>query len=311
MSRSKRFGIVGLVFALFLWALAGIIVKLLAQRGIDQDIQNLYRYASATLGLWVLIAVIFGRRALAALTHWKYLLLPVIFNFLYQVARVHGLYQPSIFPGFVSLLLMSSVICSVVLAFILFRDERKNILSRRYLAGTGMAIVGVAGVILMGEWGKPDFNFGVLVLMIASLFWSGYTLSMKSAVRRINPILAFTAVATLTTLFFAVLATVRSHPEQFLEINRFDQALIVLSGLLGIGTAHSLYFYAVKQLGVAICATALLLLPVFTLLVSWAILGECLLPGQFVMGIVLLAGVYLCSYGRNTEKAEQTDKVSG
>ena len=304
MSRSRRFGIICLVLAVVFWSLSAIVVKVLSQHGIEQDVQNLYRYVAATLGLWALIAVIFGREALAALGQWKCFLLPTLLNCLYQIARVKALYYPSIFPGFMTLLLMSSVIYSVVLAFVLFREERKAILSWRYLAGTAMAVIGVAGVILMGAWKQPDFDRGVLVVLGAAFLWSGYTLSIKRAVRDVRPMIAFAVISTLTTLFFVVLTSLRSRPAQFLEINGLDQILIILSGIICISAAHSLYFRAVERLGVAVCATALLLMPVITALVSWITLGERLRPGQILMGIVLLAGVYLCIHARQPGKSE-------
>ena len=305
MSRSKRFGIICLALAVAFWSLTGIVIKHLSQHGIEQDVQNLYRYASATVGLWVLIAVIFGREALAALGQWKRFLLPALLICLYQVGLVKGLYYKGIYPAFSSLLSMSSVIYSVILAFIFFRDERKAILSWRYLAGTAMAVGGAAAVILMGGWKQPGFDRGVLFLMSSAFLWACYTLSIKNMVRTVRPMIAFAIVSTLTTLFFAVLATLRSQPQQILEISGFDQMIIILSGLLCISVAHSLYFRAVERLGVAVCATAILLMPVSVGLISWMVLGERLRPGQIVMGIVLLVGVYLCIHARQPEKAER------
>lgn len=67
-------------------------------------------------------------------------------------------------------------------------------------------------------------------------------------------------------------------------------AILVVSGLLCIGIAHPLYYPALKELGLSVCATILLSTPVGTLLLSHWIFGEVLTAGQIMFGLVHLSG---------------------
>ncbi len=293
MKPSRRFGILCLVLAIVFWSFTGIFVKHLSFQGLHGDVQNLFRYLSATLGLWVLVLSLFGREAIAALRRWRTFLAPALINCVFQVAMVSALYKKSIYPGFNALLNKSSVIFAVVLAFILFRDERRTIVSWRYLAGCAVAIAGMVGVVMFGERAQADFKEGVFLVILAAFLWACYTVAMKGVVTVTRPLISFAIVASYTTLFFIVLASLRSRPSQFLEISTRDQVIVVVSGLLCISAAHSLYFRAVERLGVAVCASFLLVQPLSTGILSATLLDETFRLPQLFMGALLLGGTYL------------------
>ena len=293
MKQSRGFGILCLILATLFWSFTGIFVKYLSLQRLDGEVQNLFRYVFATLGLWALVLALFGREAAAALKRWRAFLFPALINCVFQVTMVSALYKKSIYPGFNSLLNKSSVIFAVALAFIFFRAERRTILSWRYLAGCALAIAGVVGVVMFGERVQADFNRGVLLVILAAFFWACYTLAMKRVVTDTRPIISFAIVASYTTLFFIVLASVRSRPGQFLELSIRNQAIVIGSGLLCISAAHSLYFRAVERLAVAVCASFLLIQPLLTGILSAVLLGEILTIPQMLMGTVLIGGAYL------------------
>lgn len=311
MGRSKRFGVLCLVLSTLFWSFTGIFVKTLSLHGVDADVQNLFRYASATVGLWLLTLTVFRRETLAALRRLRSFLLPAAITCVFQVTMVSGLYRQSIYPGLQSLLSKSSVVFAALLAFLLFRDERKTILSRPYLVGGALGVVGVAGVVMFGERAQADFNEGVFLVILAAFLWACYTIAMKPVVRKTRPLIAFAIVSTFTTCFFIVLTSVRSRPAQFLDISARDQALIIVSGLICISAAHSLYFRAVERLGVAVCSSFLLVMPLITGVASAVLLGERLNGAQIVMGGVLLAGVYLSTLAGRQRGAERSEPAAG
>jgi len=178
------------------------------------------------------------------------------------------------------------------MAFILFREERPTILSARYLAGLALACGGLAGVVLLGPTARLDFQIGVLFVTAGAFLWALYTVAMKPIVRDVRPMVAFTMVSTLTALFFLVLASFRSDPAQILAATPLDKFYIVISGLLCISAAHSLYFRAIERLGVAVCAGFLLLTPLLAMGLSRWLLKEEMRASQALMGLVLLAGIY-------------------
>ena len=67
-------------------------------------------------------------------------------------------------------------------------------------------------------------------------------------------------------------------------------AIMLSSGVLCIGIAHTLYYYALRTLTVSVCATMLLTTPLGTLALSHWLFGEQMTSGQILSGILLLAG---------------------
>lgn len=295
-------GVLALVMATVLWSVTGVFVKHFSLIGLDGDTQNLFRYLSSAVGLWVVALAWFGRESLRAWRQWHLFLLPTAINCIFQVVMVSSLYHKSIYPGLMSLLQQSSVIFSTVLAYILFHDERGTIRSWKYLVGSAVALGGVAGVILFREGARGDFGSGVLLILLSAFLWSCYTLAMKPVVRHTRPLIGFAMVATFTTLFFAVLTPIRSEPGTFFRVSLLDQFWVILSGVACISAAHSLYFRAVERLGVAICGSFLLVQPLFTNLLSAGILKEQLAGMQMVMGAVLLGGAFLVVRARRPEE---------
>ena len=292
MSRSIRLGAICLILSVVFWSFTGIFVKHFSEK-IDGDVQNLFRYAAATIGVWGLVLFSFRREALAAWRKWYVFLLPTLFNCVFQVTMVSGLYKKSIYPGFMSLLQKSTLIFSLVLAYVLFRDERRTILSRRYIVGCAIAIAGVIGVVMFGQRARADFREGVLLVLASSFLWSCYTLAMKHVVKKTRPLISFAIVSTYTTIFFIVWTSLRSEPSRFLALPPLDMVLVIVSGLMCISAAHSLYFRAVQQLGVAISESALLVLPLLTGILEGFRFGLHLNGYQMLMGVVLLSGTYV------------------
>jgi len=296
-----RLGILSLVAATALWSLTSLFVKHFYRLNVAGDVQNLFRYLAAAVGLWLFAGLFFRREAIRAVGQWRLFLLPAALNCAFQVTMVSALYHRSILPGFSSLLSKVSVVFAAVLAFILFRDERPTIRSGRYLVGAVLSLAGVAGVILLAEGAEADFGEGATLVVLAAFLWACYTLAMKHTVRGVRPLIAFTAVATYTTGFFVVRASLTSAPTQFgTLLGPRDQFLMLLSGVLCIAMAHSFYFRAVERLGVAVCASFLLVQPLLTGAGSAVLYGERLTPGQMLMGGVLLAGTWLVIRARRS-----------
>jgi len=301
-SLSLRAGIVCLVLSAALWSFAGVFVKFFSLR-IDAETQNLFRYAAAAVGLWAVTLVAFRADILRALRQWRLFVPPTLFNCLFQVAAVGAMYRRGVYPGFVSLVTQSSVILGAAMAYILFRDERKTILSWTFALGCVMGVAGVAGVLMGGEMSGAEFNSGAWMALLAAFWWACYTVSMKQVVLHTTPIVAFTMVATLSTLGFWALAAWQGQPMRFFGLDGRTQALVLISGVMCISTAHSFYFLAVRRLGVAVCSSFSLTTPLMTGALSALLFGERMTRVQIIMGMVLLTGVYVILRARGANRA--------
>jgi drug/metabolite transporter (DMT)-like permease len=299
MDRARKFGIFCLVLSTTLWAFTGIFVKSFAIDDINRYVQNFFRYFSATIGLWIIVFALFGKETLHAWRRWRSFLVPTLINCAFQTCMINAYYQKAIYPGFASLLGRLSVVFSVVLAYIFFHEERRTILSKKYIGGALIAVVGVAGVIFFKDGGfqigagQDGFTLGVILVIMQGFLWASYTVAMKHTLKSTRPLVAFAVVCTLSTIFFGIQTIALAKPAEILDVSPLNQFYIVLSGILCIAGAHSLYFRAIERLGVSICSSFIVVLPLIVGAFSWIFLGEMLSVGQMAMGAVLLYGGYL------------------
>ena len=317
MEHSKGFGIFCLVGAALCWSCTPVVVKHFAGL-VDQEVQNLFRYAVAAVALWVIVLTLFGHEALRAWRRWRAFLLPAAINCVFQVILVQAFYLKEIYPTFSSILAKSSVVFAVALAYLFFHDERQTIRSPRFILGAVLAVGGVLGVVLFDVKAaatataaqRSDLAKGVPLILSQAFLWACYTLTMKRVVRHTRPLVGFAMVATYTTVFFIVLAAVRSRPAEFFGLSALNRILMLASGVLSISVAHSLYFRAVERLGVGVCASFMLITPLFIGIMSWAWHGERLAPAQILMAVVLLAGAYcVLIAGRKARTAQDANSI--
>lgn len=156
------------------------------------------------------------------------------------------------------------------------------------LAASGQVLI-FQGAILQGGF---DLNrlLGDLMFLGAALSWALYSILNRVAARTHSALAATTYAFVLGTLFLLVAAT----PDLVNDSPSFSFSLIFYVGFLGLlvtAFPFLLYYRGVRRLGAGRTSMiTLYLLPVFSLLASFILLGEQ--PGaiQLVgMGIVLVA----------------------
>ena len=278
--------LLALVLGILCWSTVPVFIRFLNQY-LGNFSQNLFRYLAACALLWVLSLVLFRPR-LALGRHLLGLLIPIGFMCCHQLLWVESIRLTS--PTTASLLTQFQIVIVGLLAWIFFPAERKAIRSPRFLAGTALALVGVAGFILSSGGDLRGSAFGFCVVLLTAAAWSAYTISVKATIRGIHPVVAFTYVSTGVLVFFLVSTPVMDHPGVVLAVPGSVQVALVVSGILGIALAHVFFYTALSHLSAPVCGTALLLVPLLTGTWSFLIFQETLRPAQVPFGILLLAG---------------------
>jgi drug/metabolite transporter (DMT)-like permease len=120
-----------------------------------------------------------------------------------------------------------------------------------------------------------------------------YAIAVKKIARTINPIVSFTAIATGTTVVFFALFLAYGQPQRLFSSPWWIQSLLILSGLLGIAGSHTLFFYSVKILGVAVSSSFTLAQPLLTAIASYVVFSEILTPLQMLSGLFIIVGALL------------------
>lgn len=172
--------------------------------------------------------------------------------------------------------------------------------SRRAWLGIGVATLGLLWLIGRGDWrvlAGLSFNPGDLLMLLAVLDWALYTLLM----RRWSRHLQIPALAQLGVLI--LLGVPLLLPFYLYELAlgaRFapspqNLAAVGYTALCASLLAYLLWNHGLRVIGPARAALSNYLMPVFTALLAWLLLGEHLQPYHWAGGALIFAGLLLAN----------------
>ena len=164
--------------------------------------------------------------------------------------------------------------------------------------GVGLSLVGIFYIVTGSEGGASlEFGgasvFGDLLVLLATLAWSAYTVWMRPVVLRCSPV----AVTVLSTAVGSVPLLLKALPvarvDELAQVTTRSWLALAASGMFGICLPYFIWNYGIRQLGSARTSLYSYLVPFIALVVAWAWLGETLTVQQFLGGGLALAGVAL------------------
>jgi len=167
-------------------------------------------------------------------------------------------------------------------------------ISRKTLSGFVIAITGVCWLGLGSEPSRnaPDPALGNLLQFIAMGCSTGYVITLKRLSVRYQPLFLTALQAFAGSVFFLPFLLLRpsSLPTHF--------DIIPVSSILFLGVfitfgAYALYNYGVSRIAANQAAAFVNLIPVFTIILGWAVLGETLTGGQYGACALVFSGVFL------------------
>jgi drug/metabolite transporter (DMT)-like permease len=167
-------------------------------------------------------------------------------------------------------------------------------ITRRTLFGFILAIAGVVWLSLAGQAGKgaPNPLLGNFLEFVAMACATGYTIMAKKLSPRYGPLLMTAIQSSVGTLFFFPLMFLppTTFPETFSWGGLF--AILYLGAFVTMG-AYFGYNYGISRIPASQAASFTNLIPVFSVLLGWLILGETFTWGQYAASIIVLTGVFL------------------
>lgn len=292
-SQKTKINISGTAFAIVAvinWVPGPIIIKYLSNF-VDFWTQNFLRYILAMIiFLPILISSIKTRKVDSSI--WCKALLPAIPNISAQCLWAAAFYY--INPAFMSLLSQSQILWTMTISMIVFADERPLLRSKRFLAGSLAAIVGLVGIIVL----KQDFTasssvIGIVITLAWAVNWSLYSIAAKVAFKTIDSAAGFAVVSLYTVPPLAILAFIFGRPGQCLSMSSSAWIYLLISAVLSIAISHSCYYAAIKRIGATIPSLVILALPFLILLASRVIFNERLSTAQGFFGLLLIVGAAL------------------
>lgn len=262
----------------------------------DAWTQNFYRYAAGFLTMAPFL-VWMAWRAPRGMTRseWFGCAAAAVPNAVHQIGQTFAVVL--LLPGVYALLGRLSVIFTVVLAMIVFADERWIARSVKFLLGTFLALMGVVGLVWSPSVGGIS-GAGLGLALIAAAGWASYGIMVKKFTVRAGPTLGFGVIGFFTTLLLLPLMLAFGDAAAPWRNDAWTNFVLFGSGVVSIGLGHWLYYIGIRELGAAPAQSALLLCPLGTMVLSSALFGETFRAEQIVAGVVLLCGAFLALAAR-------------
>jgi drug/metabolite transporter (DMT)-like permease len=238
-----------------------------------------------------LLAVAFarGRTNLARRDLIALLLLGALGNGIYQLFFVHGVARTR--AGNAALII-GSVPAFVALVARIAGIER---LKRMTVVGIGLSVVGVALVIAgssKSSQGEPSLLGSVLVF-IAVLCWTAYTILLQPYTRRIDIVQLSAATMVGGAIPLLIASTPALIATDWSLIGVRGWLALLYSSVISMGVAYFFWYRGLRVLGPTRTAVYANLQPIVALLVAWPLLNEVPTIFQAVGAATIIAGVFL------------------
>lgn len=170
----------------------------------------------------------------------------------------------------------------------------KEKVSTQTIFGFCVAIAGVCWLSLAGHESAsaPNPLLGNFLEFLAMVAATGYTLSLKHLSSRYSAIFLTAVQSWIGAIFFS-LFLLRPDIQVPHEFHLGPAiAVIYLGSFVTLG-AYLLYNYGVSKIPASQASGFTNLIPIFTVILGFIILGERFTPSQYVATIFVLAGVFI------------------
>ena len=279
-----------LIITTLFWGGTFIAGRILAESVAPSDAAFI-RFALAAVSLAVLTRLIDGKLTLPPRSQiMRLLLLGFTGVFCYNICFFNGLKY--IEAGRASLIIALNPMVITVGAVLLL-GERLSLLQ---ISGLFISLIGAVFVISNGDPSlilSGEFGFGEAAIVGCVISWAAYSLIGRNVLTAMSPLSAvfYSALFGAIMLF---LLTLKDRTLGMMTGYPLDAWLSLLFlGIFGTAAGFSLYYRAIRTIGAARSAVFINLVPLFSILLAWLILGETVKGSVLVGGLILMTGVYL------------------
>ena len=169
------------------------------------------------------------------------------------------------------------------------------------VAGFALASFGAALVIAAGQSADEISGrrlAGDLLMLLGAGCWAAYTVLGTIALRTRSPIAIVTIAAPVGALCLLPLGFIEKG---YVDVPAWSGGVwlnVLYLALVGSVASFILFYWMVRRVGAGVAAMTSYLVPILTLLMAVALLGDRPEPLQLVGGVVILAGVRLATLRR-------------
>ena len=187
---------------------------------------------------------------------------------------------------------------AITLGAVLFFGER---LSRIQYGGLLLSLIGALLVISNGDPAlllSGGFGPGEASIVGCVIAWAAYSLIGRKVLSSMSPLSAVFYSSLFGALLLLPAALSDGAPPRVGSYGFMDWVSLLFLGICGTAIGFSLYYQAIRAIGSARSGVFINLVPLFSIMLAWLILGEVLRLSVLAGGAVLLLGVYLTNSRR-------------
>ena len=236
------------------------------------------------------------------------MLLAVLGNVGYQLCFIFAIDWT--LAGNASLLLSTTPVWTVILSALAGHEKP----TRWVGVGVLGTMVGMTLVVLGGgdavSFGSQTLR-GDLLMVLASILWSIYTVGGRRPVKRYGPIRMTAWTLWLGTPFLVLLGLPSLRATELAEVSLGTWLGVAYAGFLSIGLAYLLWHRGVQRIGNNRTAVYSNLVPVAALFTAWLWLGEVPTGVQMLGGAVILGGLTLARVAQSPGPNSRRWRISG
>ena len=282
-----------LVLTMLLWGGTFIAGRVLAGHVTPVD-SAFIRFFIASAALIPVVILTEKKLSIPPLKCWlPLLLLGLTGIFAYNVCFFFGLQH--ITAGRAALIIASTPLAITIFAAVFLKER----LTSYKMAGVFLCL---SGAILVISNGHPQrlltggFGPGEKALLGCVASWTTYSLVGRQVLKTMSPLSSVCYSSIIGTILLAIPAVQQGHIFDIVEISRTSWLSLAFLGIGGTALGFSLYYRAIQKIGAARTGIFINLVPVFSVLLSWLILGEAIKPIVIAGGLLILTGVSLTNF---------------
>jgi drug/metabolite transporter (DMT)-like permease len=177
-------------------------------------------------------------------------------------------------------------------------------LSRAKLIGATISLSGAVAVVgVTHGFGFTGASGGDLMTFVATVCWACYVAFGAPVLRRHSPLRTATWAIGFGSLGMLPLAVMQLPQFDPSHVGPGTVALFAYCALLPAAAANVVVFAAIKVLGPTRVTLFQFLVPAFAVVMAAAFLGESVVLGQVLGGLVIVAGILVARMGSKASRA--------
>jgi drug/metabolite transporter (DMT)-like permease len=167
-------------------------------------------------------------------------------------------------------------------------------------------VMGFAGIMIifsdnLGDFFKPDFRFGIILLLVSTWSWAAGTIITKDKAKSFNPYVSIgyqMFIAGIMLLFVSYFDPNYKSISEIPAVSWFAIGYLVLFGSI---IAFGCFLYSLQNMPTEQASIYAYINPIIALFVGWWLGNEPLTKVIFFGAIVTIVGVYLVNRGYRKE----------